>query len=110
MFTTYHLLWIQACFLFNCSRWKHQKAVLLIAAVGNYWEFVELKKKKIQKLARRLQNPASNNNAQWTLKPELIEDLIHELCWSGIAKYGSIRSNNHEEQVIGWVNGKYPNP
>lgn len=43
-------------------------------------------------------------------EPELIQDLIYELHWSDIAKYGSIRSNNHEEQVIRWVNGEYLNP
>ena len=78
--------------------------------MGDYWEFVELTKKKVRKLAWRLQNPASEDNAEWTPKPELIQDLIDELRWSGIANYGSVRSNNNEEQVIGWVNGEYPNP
>jgi hypothetical protein len=104
------LLRIQACFLFNCTRWKQQKAVLLIAAVGDYWEFAVLLKKQVRRLAWNLQNPGNDDNAEWTPKPELLDGLIDDLSWSGIAKHGSIRSSNHEEQVIGWVNAEYPNP
>ena len=62
----------------------------------------------------RNQKPANSgkeDDAEWSPKPEEIQKISHEkLDWSGIAKYGSVRSEYHETQVIGWVNAEYPNP
>jgi hypothetical protein len=100
-----HLLSIQACFLFNSDRWKAQESILLIAAVGDYWEFSAIERKHTPR------NSGKEDDAEWSPKTEEIEEIAQKkMDWSGIAKYGSVRSGYHEAQVIEWVNAEYPNP
>ena len=90
---------MQAAYLFRSPRWKHQNAVLAIAAVGDWWTWT---------VVSRIRE-ASDGDDDVEYEPSMVqqERNFKASPWSTCYRYGMEASMRDEAKVVEWVKQRF---